>query len=68
MSVLSIAHRLYAVQQADQLLVMEHGELVAQGTHQMLLKQNSTYRSLWEQQFALAKWHIRAEGESDVIV
>ena len=68
MTVLSIAHRLYAVRQADQLLVMEQGNIVAQGTHQALLEHNPTYQSLWEQQFSLARWHIRARGESDVLV
>jgi len=41
-----IAHRLSTVQKADQILVMDKGKLVEQGTHQQLLKQGGVYSKI----------------------
>jgi ATP-binding cassette, subfamily B, bacterial MsbA len=46
-----IAHRLSTIINADQIIVMNHGRIVAQGTHQQLLAQCSLYRQLYEVQF-----------------
>ena len=47
-----IAHRLATIQKADQILVMDAGEIVEKGTHQELLKkENGYYRNLYEVQF-----------------
>jgi ABC-type multidrug transport system fused ATPase/permease subunit len=45
-----IAHRLSTVRRADKILVLNHGELVEQGTHDELLQRPSLYRQLWEAQ------------------
>jgi ATP-binding cassette, subfamily B, multidrug efflux pump len=47
-----IAHRLSTVQDADDILVLHHGELVEQGTHGELLRQGGLYARLHELQFA----------------
>ncbi|MFY0674995.1 MAG: ABC transporter ATP-binding protein [Bacteroidia bacterium] len=47
-----IAHRLSTIQKADQILVMEKGEIKETGTHQELLAQNGLYKKLYELQFA----------------
>ena len=47
-----IAHRLSTIRQADQILVLDHGRIVEQGTHEELLKDNGLYRNLSELQFA----------------
>lgn len=48
-TLLVITHRLAAVCMADQLLLLEHGALIAQGDHQQLLSQNTLYQQLWQQ-------------------
>jgi len=50
-SSLVIAHRLSTILAADQILVMDQGRLVEQGTHENLLAQNGLYTNLYETQF-----------------
>jgi ATP-binding cassette, subfamily B, bacterial len=47
-----VAHRLSTVMHADMIYVLEKGQLVEQGTHESLLKQNGLYAALWRQQIA----------------
>lgn len=46
-----IAHRLSTIRDADLILVMNHGDIVEQGTHLQLLKQNGFYADLYRSQF-----------------
>jgi len=43
-----IAHRLSTIRHADRILVMRHGELVDQGTHNELMAHDGYYRQLYE--------------------
>jgi ABC-type multidrug transport system fused ATPase/permease subunit len=45
-----IAHRLSTITSADQILVLEKGEIVERGTHQQLLAHSGRYRELYERQ------------------
>ena len=47
-----IAHRLSTIKNADQILVMKNGNIVEQGNHEQLLKQNGFYTELYNSQFA----------------
>ncbi|RFM27820.1 ABC transporter ATP-binding protein [Deminuibacter soli] len=47
---LVIAHRLSTIQNADNILVLENGRIVEQGTHLELLEQNGLYRKLIDMQ------------------
>ena len=47
-----IAHRLSTIRDADTILVMEHGRIVEQGTHDELLQRRGAYFKLYEAQFA----------------
>ena len=42
-TLLVIAHRLNTIQNADQILVIDHGQIAQQGTHEELLKQPGIY-------------------------
>jgi len=46
-----IAHRLSTIQSADQILVLEHGEIVERGTHTELLARQGRYRQLYDKQY-----------------
>ncbi|HBQ22900.1 MAG TPA: ABC transporter, partial [Alphaproteobacteria bacterium] len=48
---LVIAHRLATVRNADRILVLEHGQLVEEGTHQELMERNGLYAKLADMQF-----------------
>ena len=45
-----VSHRLSAVQDADLILVMEHGEIVQRGTHETLVNEDGLYADLYEKQ------------------
>jgi ATP-binding cassette subfamily B multidrug efflux pump len=51
---LVIAHRLSTVQNSDRLIVLHHGEVHEEGTHEQLLEANGLYARLHELQFAAA--------------
>ena len=48
---LVIAHRLTTIQQADKIIVMNHGQVVGQGRHDALLAQGGLYADLYRMQF-----------------
>lgn len=63
-TVIMIAHRLSAVQDADQILVMKQGELVESGTHDALVKQGGEYARMWDNYTKTTQWHIENEVKS----
>jgi ATP-binding cassette subfamily B protein len=48
---LVIAHRLSTVQNADQILFVEHGKIIERGKHSQLIKKNNRYAELYKTQF-----------------
>ena len=49
-TVIAIAHRLSTIAAMDRLIVLDHGQIVEQGTHAELLVQNGLYAKLWQHQ------------------
>ena len=58
-----IAHRLSTIRSADQILVMEGGEIVERGTHDELLARDGRYRQLYDKQYKLETNRFINPGE-----
>lgn len=46
-----IAHRLSTIRHADNIIVLDHGEIIEQGNHDELMEKDGTYKSLIEAQY-----------------
>ncbi len=64
-TVIIIAHRLSTIAGAGNILVMEEGQVVEQGTHAQLLSHHGRYQALWQAQMAarVARRRVSASGE-----
>ena len=60
---LVVAHRLSTVARMDQLVVLDHGQIVEQGRHRDLLSLDGTYARLWQHQSG----GFLEEGESPAV-
>jgi ATP-binding cassette subfamily B protein len=49
-----IAHRISSVREADQILMMEKGRVVEQGTHEELVKLRGKYYEVYQKQLGLS--------------
>jgi subfamily B ATP-binding cassette protein MsbA len=58
-----IAHRLSTIRSADQILVLEGGEIVERGTHNELLARRGRYRQLYDKQYRLEHDRFINPGE-----
>jgi subfamily B ATP-binding cassette protein MsbA len=58
-----IAHRLSTIRSADQILVLEGGEIVERGTHEELLAANGRYRQLYDKQYKFERDQFINPGE-----
>jgi ABC-type multidrug transport system fused ATPase/permease subunit len=58
-----IAHRLSTIRNADQILVLENGEITERGTHQELMLLGGRYRKLYEKQYGVMVNRFVNEGE-----
>ena len=58
-----IAHRLSTIRSADQILVLEGGQIVERGTHEELLEANGRYRQLYDKQYHFERDRFINPGE-----
>jgi len=58
-----IAHRLSTIRSADQILVLEGGQIVERGTHEELLEANGRYRQLYDKQYNFERDRFINPGE-----
>jgi subfamily B ATP-binding cassette protein MsbA len=58
-----IAHRLSTIRSADQILVIEAGEIVERGTHEQLLVANGRYKQLYDKQYNFERDRFINPGE-----
>ena len=58
-----IAHRISSVKDADQILVLDHGEIVERGTHSELLALKGHYYEIYCQQMGIVKEGMGEGGE-----
>jgi ATP-binding cassette subfamily B protein len=61
-TLLVIAHRLSTITGADNIILMDQGQIAAQGTHQQLLKKSAIYKKLWQAHREAMEWDIKVEG------
>ena len=57
-TVIVIAHRLQSIMSADNIVVLDEGQVAEQGTHEELLKRNGIYARLWAEQSQATSWGL----------
>ncbi len=63
-TVISVTHRLASVVDHDAIYVFNHGRIVEQGTHDVLLQRNGLYRKLWQSQERPPKRRVKKSLKS----
>lgn len=63
-TILMIAHRLSTVRNADQIVVLDKGEIVQRGTHRELMQEQGLYRRFIQMREAAIGWSLKEKEES----
>jgi ABC-type multidrug transport system fused ATPase/permease subunit len=66
-TVLVIAHRLSTIARANQIIVLQNGEISAKGTHEELLASSKLYRHMWQRYEASSDWKYRTQQTGGVL-
>lgn len=64
-TVLVVAHRLTTIRHADQILVMDHGSIVQEGTHDTLISSPGPYQDLWRRRQESRSWRLSSSSVPD---
>lgn len=62
-TLISIAHRLTTVRDANQILVIDGGRVVQKGSHSQLMAEDGIYKRFWKQREAAIGWKLGLEGK-----
>lgn len=62
-TLLVIAHRLSTIKQADNIVVLENGSIIAQGTQDELLTSCPLYQNMWTAHIGAQKWAVSSEAK-----
>lgn len=60
-TVIVIAHRLSTIREANNIVVVDNGRIVGQGTHDKLLLEDGLYRRMWEAHINASAWELTAD-------
>ncbi len=66
-TVIVIAHRLHSIVNADQICVLEGGNLAAAGTHEQLLTGCPAYQKLWKAAESSVQWKVSTAKGGEII-
>ena len=61
-TVIIIAHRLYTIKNADNIIVIEKGKISEQGRHETLLENKGTYYKMWDEHTQSSGWTMGKKG------
>lgn len=64
-TLLVIAHRLSTIRQADNIVVLKDGEILAQGKQEELLESCPLYRQMWQAHIGAKDWAVSAAGKEE---
>ena len=64
-TLLVVAHRLSTITEADQILVIDQGQVVAQGSHETLLASCALYRDQWQAHVTARNWQFGGDASGE---
>jgi ATP-binding cassette subfamily B protein len=64
-TLLVIAHRLSTIREADNIVVLENGEIVAEGKQNTLIETCALYKNMWEAHIGAKNWAVSAMGKGE---
>ncbi len=66
-TVIIIAHRLSTIREADQILVVDGGQIVESGKHDELIKNNGLYNRMWEAHVDAGDWSLSKDKKTKAV-
>nr|WP_303802572.1 ABC transporter ATP-binding protein [Snodgrassella alvi] len=66
-TVIMIAHRLSTIKDANQIVVLDKGRIVENGTHEQLIDKHHTYYKMWQYYKQTLNWQMHQSGQDDEV-